>query len=181
MSHAGAVFISSLRAKRVSWNLPDLRWQAYYQPQASLLLLWKKPFRYCRRRVWTAFLGLCISKKPHNLPSSLCQSHLHSLTGFHPNLSQCSQRQRITQMLSAAVAVAVRGNDKNICDRHTRPFTSLHVSLCQCEWFSQGKPRPRGREGWISPNPTPKKKKKQEVRRCLFSVSQAKQQLLYVL
>lgn len=105
--------------------------------------------------------SLCISKKPHKLPSPMCQSHLHSLTGFHLNLLYCSRHQRIPK------------NDKCCCGRYspwvdkifvtgmrpfyTKPFTkhkdsvseiSLHmcVPLSISRQFSQGKLRPGGRD-----------------------------------
>lgn len=136
----------------------------------------KKPFRYCWRRVWTAFLGLCISKKPQNVPRPPCQSHLHSSTWL-------SSEPFIVQPTSK-----IHQNDKCCCGRYyphhggddktfvtglklltDDPSTSLHVSLCQCVQFSQGEPRLRGRGRWFSPLP-PKQKTGSE-KMLIFSES----------
>lgn len=107
--------------------------------------------------------SLCISKKPHKLPSLLCQSHLHSLTRF-------SSESFIVQPTSK-----IHRNDKCCCARYspwddkknlwqawsllhktlyqTKAFVSeisLYASLCQYACSSVKVNWVQGAETWVS-------------------------------
>lgn len=163
LSHLEAVFISSFYTKRVNWNLPDPRWQAYYQPQPSLLSLRRKP-RYCRRRIWTALLSLVYaSVRNHTSCPAHCVNHIctRSLT-FVWIFYSAARRQRFTEMISAAAAVTVCEMIKNLWRLeafYTRRFArhkafvsdiSSHVSLCQYACSSVRVNRGQGAESWVS-------------------------------
>lgn len=141
----------------MSWNFPDRRWQAYYQPQPSVLLLWMKS-----QILWETYLdslpdsSLCISEKTHKLPGPLCQSHLHSLTGFHLNLLWRSRHLRFTKMIKCRHGRCSWDNETFLTGGtpfYTRPFTRHKASANKVNYhsisislrFSLGEPKPEGR------------------------------------